>query len=90
MSSSSLQRVGMLKPKLHGSELKSVSFYRLRNPTVRLDVAPFYFIYPTVILAVLGGAVTGNGCETDLLLQLHNLIGLVCKNPFSVNESLDL
>lgn len=61
VSSSRSQRVAMLKPKVHGSELKSVSFYRSRNPTFRLDVAPFYVLYPTFVLAIVGSAATGNG-----------------------------
>ena len=61
VSSSTLPKVDALKPKVHGSELKSVSFYRSRHPDFRLDVAPFYIIYPAVILTFLGRAYNGNG-----------------------------
>ena len=60
VSSSALPKADMRKPQVHGSELKSVSFYRSRRPDFRLDVAPFYIIYPAVVLTFLGRAYTGN------------------------------
>ena len=48
-------------PVVRGNELKSIRFVRSRNPSLRLDVAPFYAIYPATVLALLGSAVSGNG-----------------------------
>lgn len=61
VSSSVLLKADMLKPQVHGSELKSVNFYRSRHPDFRLDVAPFYIIYPAVVLTFLARAYSGNG-----------------------------
>lgn len=61
VSSSVVPKADVLTPKVHGSELKSVRFCRSRHPNFRLDVAPFYVIYPAVVLTVLGRAYSGKG-----------------------------
>lgn len=55
------QKVDTHIPEVRGSELKSVSFYRSREPRLRFDVAPFYVIYPAVVFILLGRTFSGAG-----------------------------
>ena len=48
-------------PSVSGTELKSVTFYRSRERAWRLDVAPFYVIYPGVVLVAVVSALSTKG-----------------------------
>ena len=43
-------------PGVSGAELRSVSFLQARHSKWRLDTAPFYVVYPAVVLAASSGA----------------------------------
>ena len=48
-------------PSVSGTELKSVTFYRSRERAWQLDVAPFYVIYPGVVLVAIISAASTKG-----------------------------
>ncbi len=51
----------MATPGVSGNELKSVTFHKSRERTWRLDTAPFYVIYPAVVIAALSSAMSTKG-----------------------------
>lgn len=51
----------MVTPSVSGNELKSVTFYKSRERTWRLDTAPFYVIYPAVVIATLSSTMSNKG-----------------------------
>ncbi len=55
------QAVDISTPGLTGNELKSVSFQKSRERTWRLDTAPFYVVYPAVVIAAVSSAFSSTG-----------------------------
>ena len=56
-----LEAGNMAAPGVSGNELKSVTFHKSRERTWRLDTAPFYVIYPAVVIAALSSALSNKG-----------------------------
>ena len=92
MLTQACQVTDLAMPGVSGNELKSVTFHKSRDRTWRLDTAPFYVIYPAVIIAALSSAFSGTGSARQPFKQASQLAYVLrrCKHFVHLQAALVL